>query len=80
MPKTKLFIDGDALRTKRLGGPVPLSRDQLAQASGLSAQRIADFENGGRVGITPKTLQKLLIALRCQASDISYVESAEQSA
>ena len=67
-------IDPGALRTRRQrSGHTTYS---LAEASGVSQQRISDLE-GGPVGVRPPTAKALADALDCDVADITdLVEAA----
>ena len=75
MPRPRLLIRPDVLRQHRL--KAVLSRQQLADLSGVSARRIEQLEIGDDPGIRPETARALASALGCPVNDLVEVVDGE---
>ena len=70
-PGPRLTIQPDALKRKRLAAV--LSRQQLADLSGVSRRRIEQIEAGSAVSIKPETARALASALGCPVQELVKV-------
>ncbi len=61
----------NAIRARRLA--LALTRDQLAERSGLKVSTIHKLEGDFMDSISPKTVQALAAALSCDPAEISAV-------
>lgn len=71
MSKPRLQIRPHQLREARLR--LVLTRDQVAEKSGVSAHRIAQLEAGTILGVKPDTVNALAEALGVEPTAISIV-------
>lgn len=71
----KLAIRPDELKKRRL--QAVMTRRELAEAAGITSQRIDMLEAGIRKGIRPDTARKLAEVLGCSAQDITEVVTEE---
>ena len=67
----RLVLLSHELRNRRLRAV--LSRQQLADKSGVSRARIQELEAGHRLGVRPDTVQRLAQALGCEPMDLVQI-------
>lgn len=74
-PRPQLRIRANVLTRRRL--EAALTRQQLADLSGVSRRRIEELENPSKEGgIQPDTARKLAAALGCPTSELTQVVEA----
>lgn len=75
-PHTTYQVEGAAIRTRRK--ELGLTRNQCAEAAGITGPYLSQLENGVRRDMRPPTYQRLRTALQIQPGDHQLLTPAEE--
>jgi transcriptional regulator with XRE-family HTH domain len=75
-PQPTIQVAGAAIRTRRK--ELGLSRDECAEAAGISGPYLSQLETGARREMRPPTYKRLRTALQIQPDDRSLLTPPEE--
>ncbi|MFI2426565.1 helix-turn-helix domain-containing protein [Streptomyces sp. NPDC018955] len=74
-PQPTIPVDGAEIRTRRK--ELELSRDECAEAAGISGPYLSQLETGARRDMRPPTYKRLRTALQIQQDDRRLLATTE---